>query len=269
FEEHLDWHGTAERYVADKLKIAAVSRRLLVNAAQHELLARTSGHRARSTFGPGAEWHVDAGFVCRQQQAVFDTATLRAPGAHNAGNACAALAAMEIVGLDAVACAPALASFQALPHRLQMLGERGGWAWINDSISTTPLATLAALESQHGRAVTVLVGGFDRGLDWTPFVDTARVAPPAAIVCMGANGARIAAALQGVRVTCPVVRVADLASAVAAAMGLAPPAGVILLSPGAPSFDQFRSYAERGRAFAECAGFDGGLIGDITGLGIA
>ncbi len=76
--------------------------------------------------------------------------------------------------MDALAAAPALARFRPLPHRLQPLGERDGWHWVNDSISTTPLATLAALESLHGRAVTVLVGGHDRGLDWTPFVEAMR-----------------------------------------------------------------------------------------------
>lgn len=269
FEEHLDWHGTAERYVADKLKIADVSRRLLVNAGQDELLDKTSRHRARSTFGPGSPWHVSAGFVCRQQQAVFETAKLHAPGVHNARNVCAALAALEIVGLDALAAVPALATFQPLPHRLQMLGEWRGWWWVNDSISTTPLATLAALESLHGRAVTVLVGGYDRGLDWFPFVDAVRVAPPAAIVCMGGNGERIAMALQNARVACPITCVTDLAGAVAAAVAHAPPGGVILLSPGAPSFDQFKDYGERGRAFAACAGFKGLPIAAIAGLGIA
>lgn len=164
--------------------------------------------------------------------------------------------------------APALASFRPLPHRLQPLGERDGFHWINDSISTTPLATLAALESLHGRAVTVLVGGHDRGVDWTPFVDTVRRAPPNAIVCMGANGPRIEAALQAAAVACPLVRVDDLTAAIIEARARTPHGGVILLSPGAPSFDQFKDYAERGRRFAELAGFDGAAITGINGLGI-
>jgi UDP-N-acetylmuramoylalanine--D-glutamate ligase len=169
--------------------------------------------------------------------------------------------------MDALAAAPALARFRPLPHRLQPLGAHDGWHWVNDSISTTPLATLAALESLHGRTVTVLVGGHDRGLDWTPFVDAMRNTPPNAIVCMGANGARIEAALRSAEIPCPIMRVADLAGAVAEAKTHTPHDGVILLSPGAPSFDQFKDYAERGRRFAALAGFDIAITG-IEGLGI-
>jgi len=269
YQEHLDWHGTFERYMADKLRITAVSRRLLVNGGQAPLLEQTGAHPARSTFGSGSRWHLQAGFICRDGQRVFDVARLPMPGVHNAGNACAALAALELVGLDALAAAPALASFRPLPHRLHLLGERDGRSWVDDSISTTPLATLAALESLHDRVVTVLVGGFDRGVDWTLFVEKVRATPPVAIVCMGANGVRIAAALHAARVPCPVILAADLAGAVAAASAATPPGGVILLSPGAPSFDQFRNYAERGRTFASLAGFNGGSLADISGLGIA
>jgi UDP-N-acetylmuramoyl-L-alanine---L-glutamate ligase len=268
YEEHLDWHGSRERYVADKLRLADVSRQLLVNALQPALLERTQQHPHRLLFGQPAGWHVADGFIRRGTQEVFPVEQLAAPGMHNALNACAALAALAGVGMDALAAAPALAHFRPLPHRLQPLGERDGWHWVNDSISTTPLATLAALESLHGRAVTVLVGGHDRGLDWTPFVEAMRTAPPNAIVCMGSNGARIEAALHEAEVRCPLVRVDHLAGAVAEAKARTPRDGVILLSPGAPSFDQFKDYADRGRRFAELAGFDGNAIVGIAGLGV-
>ncbi|EIM02336.1 UDP-N-acetylmuramoylalanine--D-glutamate ligase [Rhodanobacter thiooxydans] len=268
YEEHLDWHGSRERYVADKLKLADAARTLLVNGLQPNLLQHTAAHPHRLLFGVPECWHVADGTIRRGAQAVFDIAQLVAPGLHNALNACAALEALEAIGMDALAAAPALATFRPLPHRLQPLGEHDGWHWVNDSISTTPLATLAALESLHGRTVTVLVGGHDRGLDWTPFVEAMRAAPAHAIVCMGANGARIEAALRKAGTACPVVRVADLAGAVAVATTHAPRGGVILLSPGAPSFDQFTDYAERGRRFATLAGFDSSGIVSIDGLGI-
>jgi UDP-N-acetylmuramoylalanine--D-glutamate ligase len=268
YEEHLDWHGSRERYVADKLKLADAARTLLVNGQQPGLLERTAPHPHRLLFGTPEGWHVRDGFICRETQAVFPIEQLAAPGLHNALNACAALAALEAVGMDALAAAPALARFRPLPHRLQPLGAHDGWHWVNDSISTTPLATLAALESLHGRAVTVLVGGHDRGLDWTPFVEAMREAPANAIVCMGGNGARIDSALRAAGVACPILLVSDLANAVEVARTRTPEHGVILLSPGAPSFDQFKDYAERGRRFSALAGFDSAGIARIDGLGI-
>jgi UDP-N-acetylmuramoylalanine--D-glutamate ligase len=268
YEEHLDWHGSRERYVADKLKLADVSRQLLVNALQPLLLTHTQGHPQRLLFGQPEGWHVAGDFIRRGAQDVFAIAQLAAPGLHNALNACAALAALEAIGMNALAAAPALASFRPLPHRLQPLGEHDGWHWVNDSISTTPLATLAALESLHGHAVTVLVGGHDRGLDWTQFVEVMCKTPPNTIVCMGSNGGRIADALRAGGVSCPLLRVDDLASAVTEAKTHTPAGGVILLSPGAPSFDQFKDYAERGRQFTALAGCDAGAIAGIDGLGI-
>lgn len=269
YEEHLDWHGSRERYIADKLKLADVSRKLLVNAMQPALLDKTSSHPGRLLFGTADGWHVADGSIRRGVQAVFDVAKLSVPGQHNALNACAALAALDAMGHDAIAAAPALADFRPLPHRLQPLGERDGWYWINDSISTTPQATLAALESLRGRAVTVLAGGHDRGLDWSEFVAAVSAQPPHAIVCSGANGSRIAAALREAKVSARIVEASGLDAAVAVARELTPRDGCILLSPGAPSFDQFHDYAERGRHFADLAGFDGREITGIEGLGIA
>jgi UDP-N-acetylmuramoyl-L-alanine---L-glutamate ligase len=266
YEEHLDWHGSRERYVDDKLKLIAASSRVLVNAMQPVLLARAAEHPGLNTFGDEAGWHVADGWIRSGAEDVIRADRVAAPGLHNALNACAALAALELMGLDARAAAPALATFVPLPHRLQPLGERDGLRWINDSISTTPLASLAALESVHDEHVALIVGGHDRGLDWTVFVDAMRGHAPDAIICQGKNGPRIADALEGAGVA-NVYRASDLAAAVGAARNALQGRGTVVLSPGAPSFDQFKDYADRGRRFAEMAGFEAGAA-SIQGLGI-
>jgi UDP-N-acetylmuramoylalanine--D-glutamate ligase len=266
YEEHLDWHGSRERYVDDKLKLLASSAKVLVNAMQPALLARAGDHPGLYTFGGTADWHVADGWIRRGVEDVIRADRVSAPGLHNAINACAALAALEIMGLDARAAAPALSSFVPLPHRLQSLGERDGLDWINDSISTTPLASLAALETVGTARAALIVGGHDRGLDWTPFVEAMRTHAPEAIICQGRNGPRIADALEAAGIG-NVYRALDLAAAVGAARDALRGDGVIVLSPGAPSFDQFRDYAERGKRFAELAGFESGTA-SIQGLGI-
>jgi UDP-N-acetylmuramoylalanine--D-glutamate ligase len=268
YEEHLDWHGSRERYVADKLKLADVARELLVNAEQTSLLEKTAAHTNRRLFGHLDGWHVAEGFIRRGEVDVFALDQLPVPGLHNALNACAALAALEAMGFDAIVAAPALSGFCALPHRLQPLGESGGLQWINDSISTTPQATLAALDSLRGREVTVIVGGHDRGLDWLPFVQAVTTRTGLRIVVQGANGPRIAFALRAAKSELPLGDVDKLADAIDMARIITPVGGVVLLSPGAPSFDQFHDYAERGRCFAEMAGFDGRALTGIDGLGI-
>ncbi len=267
-EEHLDWHGSRERYVIDKLALASAAETVLINPAQAELRQYTAGHPQRLFFATPEGWHVDGEFIMRGQRRIFDRSRLPLPGLHNALNACAALAAVEAIGEDAVAAAEHLATFRALPHRLQTLGARDGLTWIDDSIATTPQATIEALRSLQGKLVSVIVGGHDRGLDWRVFADYLCSQPLHAIIANGSNGRRIHALLgdaHGGQRHC----VATLAEAVALARKQTPVGGTILLSPGAPSFDQFHDYAERGRCFAEMAGFDADAIGKIEGLGIA
>lgn len=268
YEEHLDWHGSRERYVDDKLRLLTASNAILVNAAQPALLARAADHAHPHTFGDTAGWHVADGMIRRGGEDIVPVSTVSAPGLHNAVNACAALAALELMGHDARAAAPALASFVPLPHRLQPLGEHDGLRWINDSISTTPLASLAALQSVGARRVALIVGGHDRGLDWTPFIEAMQqqADAPTAIICQGANGPRIADALEAAGIA-HVYRATNLTAAVGAARSALDGAGCVLLSPGAPSFDQFRDYVERGRRFAVLGGFEPDTT-SIQGLGV-
>jgi UDP-N-acetylmuramoyl-L-alanine---L-glutamate ligase len=269
YEEHLDWHTTRDRYVTDKLAIAQRAHRLVVGA-QPKLLERTAAHPCRTVFGTDSGWHVRDAAIWRGAQRLLDLSRSPLPGVHNAQNVCAALAAIEAAGEDARAMVDAVESFQPLPHRLQSLGVRDGLEYINDSISTTPCATIEALRSLGDRAVTVLVGGFDRGLDWSIFADYVATHPLSGIVTMGASGASIASILDRISAAeFSLARADSLSAAMDSARAMTPAGGAILLSPGAPSFDQFRDYAERGREFARLAGFDRQVITQIQGLGIA
>ncbi|MEO8672962.1 MAG: UDP-N-acetylmuramoyl-L-alanine--D-glutamate ligase [Tahibacter sp.] len=269
YEEHLDWHGSRDRYVADKLRLADASRLLVANGLQSELVERTAEHPNRHLFGTVAGWHVAEGSVCWRERRCLDTESLPIPGEHNALNLCAALTVLDAIGADSQDALASVTRFAALPHRLQTLGSRDGLRWINDSISTTPQATIEALRSLDRVPVTVLLGGFDRGVDWQDFVHFVRQNPPHAVIAMGANGARIAALLADTATDYLLRRCGSLGEAVALARELTPAAGVVLLSPGAPSFDQFKDYADRGRAFAQLAGFDPQAIVGIQGLGVA
>ena len=273
FPEHLDWHGSEARYVEDKLALltGAKPRMAVLNAADPRLVALVLPDSNVSWYGHPEGWHLRGDALHRGDAFVLDTTALPLPGRHNRSNLCAVLTALEAFGLDAVALAPHAMDFQPLPHRLQPLGERDGISYVNDSISTTPHATLAALELYRDRHVAVLVGGHDRGLPWEDFADGMRVHAPAAVITMGQNGPRIfdllvdVAAQQGFVLEAA----ADLADAMAKARVALRGDGVILLSPGAPSFGAYRDYTARGRDFAALAGFDPEAISGIVGMGIS
>ena len=274
FPEHLDWHGSEQRYIQDKLMLVTegAPRIAVLNAADPHLAALSLPDSEVVWFNQAQGWHMRGEIVHRGEQAVFDTRNTPLPGRHNRGNLCAVLAALEALGLDAVALAPAVQTFRPLPNRLQRIGERDGVVYVNDSISTTPHASLAALECFAGQRIALLVGGHDRGLDWSGFVrHMSDDAPPLEIVTMGSNGPRIHAMLQPLadagRFGLHAAR--DLPEAMALARSaLGGEGGVVLLSPGAPSYGAYRDYVARGRHFAELAGFDPDIISAIPGIGL-
>jgi UDP-N-acetylmuramoylalanine--D-glutamate ligase len=273
FPEHLDWHGSHERYVADKLKLFTDAKpRIAVLNARDPVLSSLDlpGSEVR-WFDREDGWHLRGDALHRGDAFVMDTAALPLPGRHNRINLCAALAAIEALGLDAAPLAAHAAGFRPLPHRLQSLGVHDGVEWVNDSISTTPHASLAALAMFRGREVALLAGGHDRGVDWDGFAGAMRERAPAAIVTMGQNGPRIHDLLAPVAADGGFILQAarDLEDAVRLARAALPAGGVVLLSPGAPSFGAYRDYTERGRHFARLGGFDPDAISAIPGLGVA
>ena len=275
FPEHLDWHGSHERYVEDKLKLITQARPCIavLNANDPRLaqLGATLAHSEVRWFGHREGWHLREDDLYRGDAFVMDTRALPLPGRHNRGNLCAVLTAIEALGLDATPLAPHAATFRPLPNRLQTIGLRDGITYVNDSISTTPHASLAALDCFASRRVAILVGGHDRGLPWEEFAEAMRERAPMAIVTMGQNGPRINALLEPVAAqgTFALSAANDLADAMAQARAALGGEGVVLLSPGAPSFGAYRDYVARGRHFAELAGFDPDLISTIPGLGVA
>ncbi|MBW8311000.1 MAG: UDP-N-acetylmuramoyl-L-alanine--D-glutamate ligase [Rhizobium sp.] len=274
FPEHLDWHGSEARYYADKLALVtkAAPRIAVLNAADPRLVELDVPPTTRVLWFNHADgWHLRESLVYRGEQPVFDARHVPLPGRHNRLNLCAALATLEALGLDAVALAPAAASFRPLPHRLQSLGLRHGIESVNDSISTTPHASIAALDCYRGRRVAILVGGYDRGLDWGVFAERIAAEPVAAVITMGQNGPRVFEKLKPLALGDRFVlaEAGDMDEAVKLGLQVLGHDGVLLLSPGAPSFPRYRDYVERGRHFAQAAGFDPDLISTIPGLGVA
>jgi len=250
FPEHLDWHHSTENYRAEKLRVFALPgvRAAIVNARQPELPAAAGGVEDVVEYGTAAGWDAGPAGILRQGELVVPAADLPLPGEHNALDLCAALAALEAIGVEPPLPA-GLRGFASLPHRLQPIGERDGVLWVDDSISTTPESTLAALAAFPDRDVVLLAGGQDRGQDYTE-LGAALAGRGAAVVGMPTTGERAVSAARAAGVPAPrAMDAADLEDAVRRARELAGPGGVILLSPAAPSYDRFRNFEERGERF--------------------
>jgi UDP-N-acetylmuramoylalanine--D-glutamate ligase len=132
-----------------------------------------------------------------------------------------------------------------LPHRQEFIAEIGGVKFYDDSKATTVHATLAAVEAFAGPLV-LIVGGRNKSGDFAPLADAVRTKPICEILVMGEAGPQIARALEAAGVR-RFSFVRDFSEAVERALRY--PGATCLLSPACASFDQFRSYEERGRAF--------------------
>ena len=252
---HLDWHGSFEDYAAAKLNIVRhASREHGVVVAQdtvtlRELLAPYASQIPQLWFyGLDGDVPVaSAGDGCRMLR--WDGARLTVPGRHNRQNAAAALAVAHLLRLPADVARDALATFEALPHRLRKVAERRGITYYDDSKSTTPQAAMTALDAIE-TPVLIILGGYDKGSDLRPLAEaTARQARFAA--CIGTTGPVLADAVReagGQAADC-----GDLTNAVAECQRRAQPGDAILLSPACASWDQFPDYRVRGETFARLA----------------
>jgi UDP-N-acetylmuramoylalanine--D-glutamate ligase len=266
--DHLDWHRDVEHYYRDKLSACHQpgARLTIADGTSRPLAER------RDQLGPEIRW-VDLGDRGLDGAWVDGLQLL---GDHHRRDALIARACLVALGVteaaDEDAVVRAAEGFGGLPSRLRPVGTVDGVVFVDDSLSTNVLPTLAALDSFGGRRVALLVGGHDRGIDYRPLADgLVGRAAPTLVVTLPASGPRIRAAIDAAIGVGPDVgpdRGADGVTAEAAAqltvvdtddvptatrLGFdwARPDGVVLLSPAAPSFGQFRDYADRAAAFAD------------------
>lgn len=173
-------------------------------------------------------------------------------GAHNVDNVLAASLSAALLGVGPEESWPAVCAFRPVEHRLEWVAEKGGVSFYDDSISTAPDRTVAALESFE-EPLVLIAGGYDKKL---PYREMARkiVERVRVLVLLGETSARIAEEVEKVAEEVSgtleqVVRVGNMEQAVAEAARLARPGEVVLLSPGCASYDLFRDYRERGEVF--------------------
>ncbi|HEX4525552.1 MAG TPA: UDP-N-acetylmuramoyl-L-alanine--D-glutamate ligase [Gaiellaceae bacterium] len=218
--DHLDRHGSFEAYRDAKLRI--------FERARVKIVPRGSG---LDGIDFSAADQLPAEPLIR--------------GAHNRENAAAATAAARAAGIGDEPIAEGLRTFPGVAHRLELVGERDGVRYVNDSKATNVAAALPALAAYADEPVHLILGGSPKGEDFAPLA--AAIGPNVrSIHLIGAEAERLAAVVGG-------ELDGTLEAAVAHAAHLAQPGDVVLLSPACASYDQFASFEERGEAFRRLA----------------
>lgn len=259
--DHLDWHGSMERYVSDKGRVfenlcgSDLAVIVVDDPGAATFVGKVEARGARvcrvslGDLHPGGAAVVDGDLVLSTRDGditLLPESELVVRGGHNVLNALAAAAAALEMGAAPDAIADGLRTFEPVEHRLEPVGVIGDVEYVNDSKATNQDATSAALTAFADRAVVLMLGGY-RTRD-ASFAAVAALLPGRVreVIAFGA------AAEDVVRDTSEVVptrRATGLEDAVSQAAEAALPGDVVLLSPACKSFDEFRDYAERGRAF--------------------
>lgn len=242
FEEHLDHFGTFEKYKYAKINVLRYMCDYDVAVVNNDLSKEAELLKKK---------YVD--FETSQ----FDCCNIKWEelpllGDHNKLNVKAALSACISLGISLDKLIPHLYTFKPLEHRQEFVGVFNGMKFFNDSISTIPQATIAAL-STIKNVNFLLLGGFDRGIDYSPLASYLKDNPVENVLVTGAAGQSIKNALLAVAYKGRIIEYSDLENVFEIIRQETKTNGVCLLSPAAASYDRYKNFEERGRIFKELA----------------
>lgn len=240
FEEHLDHFGTFERYKSAKLNLLRFMGEDDTAVIHDSLLNDTLDLFVNSKI-----------FSLFDFDEMIDRTALPLKGEHNFQNVKAALLACDAYGVDYLELIPYLYTFKPLEHRLEPVGTFGGVTFYNDSISTIPQAAISACEALR-RVDFLLLGGFDRGIDYQPLADYLKTHTVKHLLFTGMAGERMMQIMDGISASSMAVY-STMDEAFAYISNHANPGDVVLLSPAASSYDQYKNFEERGAKFKQLA----------------
>lgn len=267
YQEHLDHFNTFNKYQLAKLNITEHQSEqdiLIYNFDDRYIPGLIESHKLQRRFIPfSSQSPLKNGAYCtkteivlmrnNEQYCIIPTeGRQNIPGQHNNNNIMAAVLACKTKNVPDGAIIQYLTTFKGLEHRLEWVGEFSGINFYNDSISTIPEATIAALNTVK-RVDTLIIGGFDRGIDYSLLIEHLRDYPVRNIAFVGKVGERILKEWQEAGYPLPENHIVenDYAKIVDFAFKKTAAGRSCLLSPAAASYDQFKDFTVRGRTYKE------------------
>jgi len=254
--DHMDRYPDFEAYAAAKERIfrnQQAGDTVIVNSSVREHTAHPQG--VRHWRFSAAEQIREGGWLDGEDMVLtlageehrIPRASLKLEGQANVENALAAWLAAHAVGVDDRSVQIAFGTFAGLPHRMELVRERHGVRWVNDSKGTNVDATLKSLEGFDSGRVILILGGKDKAGEFERMRDLVAL-KARAVLTIGSAAEKIAAALDG---TTEIIPAGDMQSAVQWAASHAKRGQTVLLSPACASFDQYRNFEHRGDHFEE------------------
>ncbi len=262
--DHLDIHDSIEDYLEAKSQIQAHQGKddiCLYHPSNHmsaqvagviplkgkDEVAQKLSTKLRYAVEDDGQVYTRNGKFYSGNEYICETSALPLVGAHNVENACGAISAVKLLGIEGKCIEDGLRDFHGLPHRLKFVREVRGVKYFDDSIATTPGSAIAALHSFDGPKVIIL-GGSHKGADFSELIAIASETA-AQVIAIGQSGDEIAELCQSTGVQVERVH-GDMTTIVLAASKQAEESGaVVILSPASASFDMFKSYSDRGDQF--------------------
>lgn len=257
-ENHLDIHGTMADYTAAKTKIYQYQKRtdFAIFNLDDPITAQMAGESRAQVFYFSGHNPVPQGAYIRGRELVFQDPEgervfayidqVQLPGRHNLENLLAAAVMAYIGGASWEAITDVCHTFQGVEHRLELVGDREGVRYYNDSIATSPARAIAGLRT-FSEPVILLAGGYDKKLSFRELAAEIH-ARAKAVVVFGDTADQIRTAVLQLG-PFPVYTAADLSEAVQISSSLATSGDIVLLSPGCASYGMYRNFAERGQHF--------------------
>lgn len=245
FQEHLDHYENYMGYKMAKMQIG-----LKQHEGDHFFWCRDAAELdelVRAQAMPGVMHPYSTGNITEEERELLGTCPLE--GEHNRSNSLVACRVAALVTQQPLSTFHfPLSTFTGLRHRMEKVGEVAGVTWYDDSISTIPAATIAAVKAL-GRVDTLILGGFDRGIDYTPLVEFLKESSVKNVVFVGQAGRRVNEELGKKNEEWLVED--DYMKIVPWCAEHTEKGGVVLLSPAAASYDAFKNFEVRGDFYRE------------------